>query len=77
MKQARGFTLVELMISLAIFALLLTLSYQSVNLLLDAGRQVAEPQAELQQLHCALDRARSAATSGIAPDEYERGTTRK
>ena len=54
MKQARGFTLVELMISLAIFALLLTLSYQSVNLLLDAGRQVAEPQAELQQLQRAM-----------------------
>jgi general secretion pathway protein J len=54
MKQMRGFTLVELMISLAIFALMLTLAYQSVNVLLDAGRQVAEPQAELQQLQRAM-----------------------
>lgn len=54
MKRLRGFTLVELMISLAIFALMVTMAYQSVNLLLDAGRQVEGPQAEFQQLQRAM-----------------------
>ncbi|MEB4592166.1 type II secretion system minor pseudopilin GspJ [Candidatus Thiothrix sp. Deng01] len=54
MKRWRGFTLVELMISLAIFALMVTMAYQSVNLLLDAGRQVEGPQAEFQQLQRAI-----------------------
>ncbi len=42
------------MISLAIFALMMTLAYQSVNMLLDAGRQVEQPQAEFQQLQRAM-----------------------
>lgn len=50
----RGFTLVELMISLAIFSLMISLAYQSVNMLLDVGRQVEQPQAELQQLQRAM-----------------------
>ncbi|SDZ73348.1 general secretion pathway protein J [Thiothrix caldifontis] len=54
MRRIRGFTLVELMISLAIFSLLITLAYQSVNVLLDAGRQVEQPQVELQQLQRAM-----------------------
>lgn len=54
MKRSAGFTLVELMISLAIFALMVTMAYQSVNLLLDAGRRVEEPQAEFQQLQRAM-----------------------
>lgn len=53
-KQAAGFTLVELMIALAIFALMVTMAYQSVNLLLEAGRRVEEPQAEFQQLQRAM-----------------------
>lgn len=58
MRQAgarnQGFSLVELMIALAIFALLVTLAYQSVNLLLDAGRRVEAPQRELQELQRAM-----------------------
>ena len=54
MKHESGFTLVELMISLAIFALLVTLAYGSVNLLLDANRRVQEPQADFQQLQWAM-----------------------
>lgn len=54
MRRSGGFTLVELMISLAIFALMVTLAYQSVNLLLDAGRRVEGPQAEFQQLQRAM-----------------------
>lgn len=54
MRRNDGFTLVELMISLAIFSLMITLAYQSVNVLLDAGRQVEQPQAELQQLQRAM-----------------------
>ncbi|EIJ35686.1 type II secretion system minor pseudopilin GspJ [Thiothrix nivea] len=54
MKHSRGFTLVELMISLAVFALLVMMAYQSVNLLLDASRRVEEPQAEFQQLQRAM-----------------------
>lgn len=54
MKRAHGFTLVELMISLAIFSLMITLAYQSVDTLLEAGREVEGPQAEWQQLQRAL-----------------------
>lgn len=54
MKRAHGFTLVELMISLAIFSLMITLAYQSVDTLLEAGREVEAPQAEWQQLQRAL-----------------------
>lgn len=54
MKQARGFTLVELMISLAIFALLVTMAYQSVNLLMDSNRRMQQPQAAFQQLQRAM-----------------------
>ncbi len=54
MKRESGFTLVELMISLAIFALLVTLAYGSVNLLMDANRRVQEPQADFQQLQWAM-----------------------
>lgn len=54
MRKTRGFTLVELMISLAVFALLVTMAYQSVNLLLEADRRIAEPQAELRQLQRAM-----------------------
>jgi len=53
-SRNRGFTLVELMISLAIFSLMISLAYQSVNTLLDVGRQVEQPQAELQQLQRAM-----------------------
>lgn len=53
-RCAGGFTLVELMISLAIFSLLITLAYQSVNMLLDVERQVEQPQADLQQLQRAM-----------------------
>ncbi|OQX15613.1 MAG: type II secretion system protein GspJ [Thiothrix lacustris] len=53
-QHRRGFTLVELMISLAIFSLMISLAYQSVNMLLDVGRQVERPQAELQQLQRAM-----------------------
>lgn len=53
-RRAGGFTLVELMISLAIFSLLITLAYQSVNMLLDVERQVEQPQADLQQLQRAM-----------------------
>lgn len=52
--RSQGFSLVELMIALAIFALLVTLAYQSVNLLLDAGRRVETPQRELQELQRAM-----------------------
>lgn len=54
MKRSHGFTLVELMISLAIFALMITLAYQSVNTLLDTGREVEGPQVEFQQLQRAM-----------------------
>lgn len=54
MKSSRGFTLAELMISLAVFALLLTMAYQSVNLLMEANRRIAAPQADLQQLQRAM-----------------------
>lgn len=54
MKASRGFTLVELMISLAVFALLVTMAYQSVNLLIEANRRVAAPQTEFQQLQRAM-----------------------
>lgn len=54
MRLVRGFTLVELMISLAIFALLVTMAYGSVNLLLDANRRIQEPQADFQQLQWAM-----------------------
>lgn len=54
MKRHSGFTLVELMIALTILALMMTLAYQSVSMLLEASRQVAGPQAELQQLQRAL-----------------------
>jgi general secretion pathway protein J len=53
-RRNDGFTLVELMISLAIFSLMISLAYQSVNVLLDVGRQVEQPQAELQQLQRAM-----------------------
>lgn len=53
-KRSQGFSLVELMIALAIFALLVTLAYQAVNLLLDAGRRVETPQRELQELQRAM-----------------------
>lgn len=54
MRRSRGFTLVELMISLAIFALMVTLAYQSVDLLMDANRKVKEPQMAFQQLQRAV-----------------------
>ena len=53
-RHSRGFTLVELMISLAIFSLMISLAYQSVSVLMDTGRQVEQPQAEFQQLQRAL-----------------------
>jgi general secretion pathway protein J len=54
MRRSSGFTLVELMISLAIFALMVTLAYQSVDVLMDANRRVKEPQEAFQQLQRAL-----------------------
>ncbi|MFN3786304.1 MAG: type II secretion system minor pseudopilin GspJ [Thiothrix sp.] len=54
MRRSQGFSLVELMIALAIFALLVTMAYQAVNLLLDAGRRIETPQRELQQLQRAM-----------------------
>lgn len=54
MKYSRGFTLLELMISLAIFAVLVTLSYSSVSLLMDANRRTEGRQADLQQLQRAM-----------------------
>lgn len=53
-RYTQGFSLVELMIALAIFALLVTMAYQSVTLLLDAGRRVETPQRELQELQRAM-----------------------
>ena len=54
MKKTQGFTLVEVMISLAIFALLVTMAYQSLNLLLESNRRIQQPQADLQQLEWAM-----------------------
>ncbi len=54
MKTQQGFTLVELMISIAIFALLVTMAYQSVNLLMDANQRIQAPQADFQALQRAM-----------------------
>ena len=54
LQRSHGFTLVELMISLAIFSLMISLAYQSVGVLMDTSRQVEQPQVEFQQLQRAL-----------------------
>ncbi|MBU0655452.1 MAG: type II secretion system minor pseudopilin GspJ [Gammaproteobacteria bacterium] len=54
MRCSRGFTLLELMIALAVFAVMVTLSYSSVTLLLDANRRTESRQAGLQQLQRAM-----------------------
>ncbi len=54
MKRLQGFTLLELMIALAVFALMVTLSYSSVSLLMDANRRTEGRQADLQQLQRAM-----------------------
>lgn len=48
-RQAAGFSLIELLIALAIFAVLVLLSYRSVGLLLETQRSNAERQLLLQQ----------------------------
>lgn len=50
MRRSRGFTLLELMIALAVFALMVTLSYSSASMLMDANRNMQGKQAALQQL---------------------------
>jgi general secretion pathway protein J len=54
MRKVRGFTLLELMIAMAVFAVLVMLSYSSISLLLDSNRNNSGRQAELQQLQKAL-----------------------
>lgn len=54
MKRVAGFSLMELLIALAVFALVVTLAYQSINLLLDAGRRVEPAQQAWQQLQRAV-----------------------
>lgn len=54
MRRSQGFTLLELMIALAVFALMVTLSYGSVSLLMDASRRTEGRQADLQQLQRAM-----------------------
>ena len=49
MRRTTGFSLMELLIALAIFSVLVMLSYRSVELLLDAQRSNGERHSVLQQ----------------------------
>ena len=54
LKQQTGFSLVELLIALAILAILIGVTFQSVQLLIESDRNMKEQQAALQNLQRAF-----------------------
>ena len=50
MKQSAGFSLVELLIALAILAILMGVTFQSVQLLIESDRNMKEQQLALQNM---------------------------
>jgi general secretion pathway protein J len=54
MKQSAGFSLVELLIALAILAILIGVTFQSVQLLIESDRNMKEQQLALQNMQRAF-----------------------
>ena len=54
MKRARGFTLLELMIAIGVFAVVVSIAFNAVSLLIESDRGNRARQADLQQLQKAL-----------------------
>ena len=53
-RRNAGFTLLELLVSLAIFALLATMAYSALNTVLNARKEVEQRAARLTELQTAF-----------------------
>jgi general secretion pathway protein J len=53
-RRSTGFTLLELLVSLAIFAILATMAYMALNTVLNARREVENREARLAELQTAF-----------------------